>query len=216
MTTISLCLTSSPTTTTPWLAAFRMFILTVLLAAAIPSAAHADDKQLWEAAHAQSAVLYARIQKEFDAAGLIAAYPGLTIEADSRGAPVLRYRVRTWQVYRQGMMPEFGDSLSAEEGPLSTGLLLTFNAFPISEKMQQVITSGITVPAARAAAIDDPFVRQEPYWISYGCGVTIPERKLGFVVLTLFNHQTAKKLLDDVFQCITRALAIEKLGDLDP
>jgi hypothetical protein len=216
MTTISMCMTGRNTITTPWLAASRQLIVTLLLAAAFVTAAQADDEKLWDDAKAQSAVLYARIQKEFAAAGLIAAYPGLTIEADARGAPVLRYRVRSWQVYRQGMMPEFSDKLSAEEGPLSTGLLLRFNTFPISEIMQQLITSGIAVPAARAASVNDPFVRQEPYWISYGCGVTIPERKVGFVVFTLFNHQTPKKLLDDVFQSITRALANEKLGDLDP
>ncbi len=199
-----------------WAGACRLIIATVLWAAASPAGAQDHGQQRWDEATAQSAPLYARIRAEFAAAGLGAAFPGLTIAADARGAPVIRYQVRTWQVYGHGMGPEFNEALSPEEGPLSTGLLLSFNAYPIEDVEQQIFASGITAPAAEGATVDHPFVRQEPYWISSTCGVTIPQRKLRFIVITAFNHHTPRKLLDDIFQGITRALATETLGDLDP
>ncbi len=214
MTACSASWARSHSITAPGHGALRALTVMMAAVAAMASDARADDGQVRNAAQAQSAVIYALIRREFEVAGLIAAHPGLTIAVDGQGAPFLRYHVRSWQVYRHGMIGEFADQLSTEDGPLSTGLQIRFNAYPIAEIEQQSFTSGIVPPQAAAAALADPSMHQ-PYWLTSSCGVTMPARQLRFIVMADYNPQTAQPLIDAVFAAITRALAKETLGDLD-
>jgi hypothetical protein len=206
------------------IAALALIILGPLFLVVMSAARHrgeepaVTEKQQWAAVKVETAALYARIEQEFAHSGFLKSFPDLTLSANPDGAPTLHYHTTVCPVHRKDMVGSVSQVAVLEEGPIGDGLLLTFNACALSAVEQVVFVSGITPPPMAALSTSGAWVHQdhlEKLWYDYTCGVTIPDRKLRFFVIVLFNEQTSRPLLDGIYASIQRALAPEKLGDLD-
>jgi hypothetical protein len=176
-------------------------------------------QQQWATVKVESALLYPRIMQEFDRMGLARSYPGLTFSTNHDGSPILHYHTKACQVHTMGLDGSASKTARSEEGPIGDGLLLTFSASPLSGIEQLVYVSGIVPPPMNELATNESWVHRvhlEKLWLEYYCGVTIPDRKIRFFVFASFNENTSLSLIEAVYTSVQRALASEKMGDLDP
>ncbi len=179
------------------------------------SSSDAQEKAAWAIVARERPVLFTRIRQQLDNSDVAKDYPGLTVGLDKEQSPVLRFHTKTWQVYPV-LMRGFGDELRAQEGPLDDGILVEFNAYPISALEQQVFHDIIEAPPEDVLFSGLNDINREPYWFTCVSGNKIPARSLKIVVILSYGFSTKRALVTAVYDAIKRALAGETLEPLDP